>query len=556
MIKKIKSSVKIKLLSTVLMITLIPLMLAGYFNYQTSSTALYDMAVQDLTYITELKTNEINQVIGNDKELSSDKLTEVDRIVQNVHEEFYLPNGLTGYGYVLDGDGLTQFHLNPDLVGFDTSEFSWSQHITSTKSGYYEYPWDGSMRVASYKELDNGWIFAITLPLDDLYKPIEPVKQNMFLLSILFSLVAIGAGFFIVNQITKPLKELVGAMKIAETGDLRMDVNVTSTDEFGQLSRNYNEMLASFRNMLNKMQEVSTKVSRSSEDLSTNADESAKATEEIAISSTNMADFSEQQLSCASLSKEAIEQMSERIHEIVRHVQLVNGKSEEASRYAEEGETSLQKVIDEMDDITEKSNLAHNMITQLGDRSESIKGIISTIYDISEQTNLLALNAAIEAARAGEQGKSFAVVAGEVRKLATESREAAVEIADLIEQIHQEISNTIVAVKENTEAVGDGQKVVITASASFNNIISAIEEVNHQVNDVTKSAVEIGEETGKTIQFSENIMELANQVAKGTQSVAASSEEQTATMEEITAFSEMLADMADELQQELRKFKV
>ncbi|WP_373558557.1 methyl-accepting chemotaxis protein [Bacillus sp. FJAT-45350] len=531
-------------------------MLAGFFNYQTSSSALYSIAVQDLEYITTLKANELNQVLDGDSTISTEKREELNEIIQDVHQNFYQPSGLSGYGYVIDEKGIAQFHLNPDLVNFDTSEFDWAKEILSTKTGYYEYPWDGEMRVASYEELNNGWIFAITLPLDDLYKPIEPVKKNMFILSFIFSLAAIIIGFFIVNKITNPMKELVKAMKVAETGDLRMSVNVSSTDEVGQLSKIYNEMIASIKRMLHKMQDVSEQVAASSEQLTANANESARASEQIAISSTEIAHSSEQQLESASDSTDSINSMSEQINSIINHVHEVNQKSKSATTYAEEGETYLKNVITEMGDITEKSGLAHKMVNHLGERSESIKGIISTIYDISEQTNLLALNAAIEAARAGEQGKSFAVVADEIRKLAAQSSKSASEIADLIEQINKEIYNTILAMKENTEAVGDGQQVVIEASESFNKIITAIEDVNSQISEVTHSATEIGEGTRKIVSSSEQIMNLSQNVASGTEEVAASSEEQTATMEEITASSEMLARMAEELQTEVNKFKI
>lgn len=526
-------------------------MLAGYLNYETSSKALYNMAVQDLNYITQLKAKEIDQLLLQNKDRET-----IDQAILHVHESFYKPYGLTGYGYVLDEKGVAMYHLNPDLVNYDTSELSWSQHILKTKSGYYEYDWQGEMRVASFEELSNGWIFAITLPLKDLYDPIQPVKIYMFILSLLFSVVAIVTGFFMVNRITKPIKELVVAMQIAEKGDLRKQVTVSSRDEIGQLSNMYNEMIASFRRMLFSMQEVSEQVAASSEELTANADESSKATEIIAANATDIAFSSEKQLQSANESADKILDMNDKILTIVTRVRDADEMSEEATKYARDGEASLRKVIEEMDDITSKSHLAQETIDHLGDRSQSIRGIIETIYDISEQTNLLALNAAIEAARAGDQGKSFAVVANEIRKLAVQSSHSASEIAQLIEQINQEIQKAIVAVKENTEAVGDGQRVVITASSSFNEIIQAIEKIDRQIEEVTMSAEEIGTVTEETVAGAKEIMEMSMLVANGTSEIAASAEEQTATMEEIASSSEILASIAQKLQTEVNKFKL
>lgn len=551
MLKKINASVKVKLLSTVLIITLFPLMFAGYLNYETSSKALYNMAVQDLNYITNLKAKEIEQLILQEKDYET-----INQAILDIHESFYKPHGLTGYGYVLDESGVAMYHLNPDLVNYDTSGLSWAQHILQKKTGYYEYDWEGEMRVASFEQLSNGWIFAITLPLNDLFAPIEPVKIYMFILSLLFSSIAIAVGFFMVGRITKPIMELVEAMKIAEKGDLRKQVTVSSRDEIGQLSNMYNEMIASFRRMLLSMQQVSEQVAASSEELTANADESSKATEVIASNATDIAFSSEKQLQSAEESGEKILDMNDKILSIVTRVRDADRTSDEATKYAEDGAASLRKVIEEMDDITSKSHLAQETIDHLGDRSQSIRGIIATIYDISEQTNLLALNAAIEAARAGEQGKSFAVVANEIRKLAVQSSESASEIAQLIEQINGDIQKAIVAVKENTDAVGDGQRVVITASSSFNEIIQAIEKIDRQIEEVTLSAEEIGSVTEETVAGAKGIMNMSLLVANGTSEIAASAEEQTATMEEIASSSEVLANIAQKLQSEVNKFKL
>lgn len=548
-------SIKLKLTGTILLITLIPLMTAGFLSYRSAYNSVYEMTVQDLKYMTKIKAEEI-AAIAKDKQIDAATSEKVKALVDDVETSYYKANGLSGYAYIIDEQGKILYHPDPSMIGTSIANESFTQEILKQKSGYITYPWKGEEKVASFVQMPNGWELVIGSYLKDMMKPLSIIRNQMFIISFVSSLLAIVIGYIIVHILTRPMKELVQAMEKAEAGDVTVQVTPGSKDEVGQLTHIFNEMIREFRNMLRQVNEVSEQVAASSEQLTASANESTRASEQISEAAQEIASGSEGQMESVRQTTNALHEMSSNIQAIADKIHAVRQDSSVVVKYAHEGEESLKKVVWEMNDITQKVNDTEMQIRELGNRSEAIKGIIVTIHEISEQTNLLALNAAIEAARAGEQGKSFAVVAQEVRKLAEQSGRSASEIAALISDIHTKIGTAVSSMGESSKAVSEGRYVVEEAGQAFSNILKAIADLNKQIELVTASSETISEGTERIVRQGDEISRLASIAAADTQEVAAASQEQTATMEEINAASEMLAKMAEELQAHVNRFKI
>jgi methyl-accepting chemotaxis protein len=548
-------SIKLKLTGTILLITLIPLMTAGFLSYHSAYNSVYEMTVQDLKYMTKIKAEEI-AAIAKDKQIDAATSEKVKASVDDVETSYYKANGLSGYAYIIDEQGKILYHPDPNMIGTSIANESFTQEILKQKNGYITYPWKGEEKVASFVQMPNGWELVIGSYLKDMMKPLSIIRNQMFIISFVSSLLAIVIGYIIVHILTRPMKELVQAMEKAEAGDVTVQVTPGSKDEVGQLTHIFNEMIREFRNMLRQVNEVSEQVAASSEQLTASANESTRASEQISEAAQEIASGSEGQMESVRQTTNALHEMSSNIQAIADKIHAVRQDSSVVVKYAHEGEESLKKVVWEMNDITQKVNDTEMQIRELGNRSEAIKGIIGTIHEISEQTNLLALNAAIEAARAGEQGKSFAVVAQEVRKLAEQSGRSASEIAALISDIHTKIGTAVSSMGESSKAVSEGRYVVEEAGQAFSNILKAIADLNKQIELVTASSETISEGTERIVRQGDEISRLASIAAADTQEVAAASQEQTATMEEINAASEMLAKMAEELQAHVNRFKI
>ncbi|MBN6186089.1 methyl-accepting chemotaxis protein [Aneurinibacillus sp. BA2021] len=530
-------------------------MTAGFLSYNSAYRTVYDMTVQDLKYITKIKAEEINSIV---KDGQPDAMTaeKVKAMVDDVEANYYKANELNGYAYIMDGQGKVLYHPDAKMINTSLAEESFGKEILQQKTGYITYPWKGEEKVASFVQLSNGWELVIGSYLKDMMKPLLFIRMQIFIISLVASLFAIVIGYLIVNFLTKPMKELVQAMEKAEAGDVTVQVTPGSKDEVGQLTHMFNEMIREFRNMLRQVHEVSQQVAASSEQLTASANESTRASEQISEASQEIASGSEGQMESVRLTTESLHKMGNNIKDIAEKIYTAKKDSSVVVTYAQEGEESLKKVGMEMNDISQKVSETEVQIRELGNRSEAIKGIIGTIHQISEQTNLLALNAAIEAARAGEQGKSFAVVAQEIRKLAEQSGRSASEIATLISDIHAKIGTAVDSMGESSQAVSDGRSVVEEAGQAFSKILQAIGDLNKQIEMVTFSSETISEGTEVIVRQGDEISRLAAAAAADTQEVAAASQEQTATMEEINAASEMLAKMAEELQTHVSRFKI
>lgn len=199
--------------------------------------------------------------------------------------------------------------------------------------------------------------------------------------------------------------------------------------------------------------------------------------------------------------------------------------------------------------LAESIATLENRINQIGD-------ITMVISDISSQTNLLALNAAIEAARAGEQGKGFAVVADEVRKLAEQTAGSAEQITGLISQIQIDSKNTSLSMTTAANDVDAGITIVQDAGESFHRIEHSVQELVILVEEVSQSLDQLKEHTNTINGSILEVNSMASEAAASTENVSAATEEQVASMQEIAASSTSLAQLASDLQDKIKQFKI
>lgn len=321
---------------------------------------------------------------------------------------------------------------------------------------------------------------------------------------------------------------MLNAMDKFANGDLTIQLKVENNDEIGTLFTGFNNSIKAINEMLIK---VNNTVS-----------ETAKSTKAITISVEEIAaGANEQSMQTADVAS-AVEEMTRTILETSKNTSLAAEAAKSSSNYALEGGHALNETIEDMNKIYAVVKKSAETITILGENSDKIGEIIQVINDIAEQTNLLALNAAIEAARAGEQGRGFAVVADEVRKLAERTTKATKEIAEMIKKIQVDTKDAVASIKQGTDVVKMGKEKADKAGLTLNKIIENANKVSDLVVQVAAASEEqsaTSEEIGKNI-------ELINKVTNNT----------SYKLKEIASAIENLNDLTLDLQNLVNSFKI
>jgi len=340
-------------------------------------------------------------------------------------------------------------------------------------------------------------------------------------------------------------------------GDFSIEqLHINNSDETGILADSLNKMQQNLQHLIMQIGENSSQVSAASEQLMASAEQSSQASEHITLTIDEVAAGAEQQMGTVERTVHNTDTLSMNVGQIASHTKLTSTLAQQAFVKAGNGNDTIQSTVEQMDSIHGTMKELSVSINRMGERSKEVDQIVEVISNIAAQTNLLALNAAIEAARAGEHGKGFAVVANEVRNLAEQSSTSAQQITQLISNIQQDSSDSIRMMEKGQQEVDNGVQIVHVAGRLFAEIKQDLNEVTEKVLEVSSSSDQITKNTVDVVESIDHIAGISNRTLSGTQSVSAASEEQLASMQEISSSATVLADMAEDLQEMILKFKL
>ncbi|MFK3604554.1 methyl-accepting chemotaxis protein [Pseudomonas fluorescens] len=371
------------------------------------------------------------------------------------------------------------------------------------------------------------WAVVASMPKSEIRAVTWAVGIRLVIGSVLAMLLAVGAAVWLLRSKLQPLSDLVRQAEALGAGDLSARLNVSSHDEIGQLARSFNQMGEALSTMVSHIRKASEEVNSRAQALSGLSGGAYEGMEQQSGEITSMAG--------------AVEEFSATSLNIADNMGNTERLAQENAQQTRIGRTSMQEASSSLEHIAEALNSTATVINTLGQRSQEIGGIVGVITSIAEQTNLLALNAAIEAARAGEQGRGFAVVADEVRNLASRTRQATDEISGMIQSIQQETGNAISTMEHGNVLMQEG----LSRNADVASALARIDEQSRSAGQQFAAITTATQEQSST----------ANVLSSNLQSIALANSEQREVVSNLAITAKELETLAAGLRHEVDRFR-
>ncbi|WP_057832576.1 methyl-accepting chemotaxis protein [Colwellia sp. TT2012] len=337
------------------------------------------------------------------------------------------------------------------------------------------------------------------------------VKENIiFVNTLAYSLfsavlvIALASAWFIGTSILGRINNLQTTMnKVAQSNDLTTEVDVSGGDELSDMAEVFSHMLTNFRSLI-------VEVNHSVNTLNS-------ATGSLAENIYNANEGVETQMQQTDLVATAVTEMVATIDEIATNTREAAHKAEITNNNAEKGKAGVEQTIDRIGQLSAKLLDSENVVKELEKESITIASVLGVIRGIAEQTNLLALNAAIEAARAGEQGRGFAVVADEVRTLASRTQDSTQEIETIISLLQKRTQEIVLLMAECRSQGEESAEQASSAGAMLDEItqdVALIMDMNSAIATAIQEQSTVASEVNQHVVMIRDVTEKSGESAK------------------------------------------
>ena len=372
---------------------------------------------------------------------------------------------------------------------------------------------------------------------------ISSAKRNIILISVITALILVvvfGAIVIVLSKrVTSPLKATADSLETIAKGDLTAENDMESAiSETNSLIMSYRGLQENISRMLGNINSDATDLANRVNEVATLAEQSNNATEQVSSSVGELADGATSMAQNVQNINEQVMEMGGLINNVVESVELLSTSSSAMQQANSEAYGYIASL--EKSSTTTKDAVA-GIKSQVVNTNEAIKGITSAvgmITDIASQTNLLALNASIEAARAGEMGKGFAVVAESIGNLANQSAESTAEIRAIIDELTKQSEQSVLASESVEEAINEEQNILSETRKRFDVLNT---EITNSVEDIKG----ISSQTESLESIKATIVENVSDLSAISEQNAASTEEVTASMDNIAMNIKTISENSD-----------
>ncbi|MGL4895560.1 MAG: methyl-accepting chemotaxis protein, partial [Shewanella sp.] len=444
--------------------------------------------------------------------------------------------GSAGYFFIYDTQGVNVFHgLLPEQEGQNKLDMTDPRGTKITVGllnaaqrgdGHFSYYFKKpntteQIEKISYVTMIPGtdWMIGTGAYIDDIDAAVADYRQTiteqlsgLSLQLLLIAIVLTGGSCFVIilvaNRMVLPIKNMADNLNdIAQgEGDLTKRLTVNGADEIAQLGQSFNLFVDKLQTIIGDVADATAKV--------TNAAHAIHAQTKVMSSQLISHNNETDQVVTA------ITEMSSTASEVAQNTTQVAEATQAATGDVANAQRCVDASLEEIATLMEQINHAAGSIQSLSAQSQKINSVLSVIGGIAEQTNLLALNAAIEAARAGEQGRGFAVVADEVRSLASRTQASTLEINEMLSALHKLVSQAVKTMEESQQSCVRSVNSSRAISESLGSVTSAVTAINDMSTQIATAATEQSSVTEEINRNVYAIQEIVNDLLKSSEDAA------------------------------------
>lgn len=454
----------------------------------------------------------------------------------------------SNYFWIQDATPAMVMHpIKPSLNGQDLRRFKdgngkaffveMAQVVKSNGSGFVEYVWpmpgeeEPVDKISYVKEFTPwGWTVGSGIYLSTLDAEYAHLRNLLIVYCIISVLLVVALIFYIGSSIVKPVHEVTERMKdiAMGDGDLTRSLPESGQDEITRLARYFNEYTIKMRQSLLGIRENITALTQQ-----------AVLVETVSQDSNGQAQAQNENMIQVAV---AMEQMTTQIQQVSRNADTAEANTSGARANVEQGTSVVESTVSDIRSLTSNIESVSHVVSELAEQTHSIGAVLDVIRGIADQTNLLALNAAIEAARAGEQGRGFAVVADEVRTLASRTGQSTDEIQAMIEKL-----------QSNAKAAVDA--VLVSQNASTITVDNAI-KANDSLTEADRLMNEIAGMSSEIARATEQQAEAANEANVRINALSGAADNSLKTAEKLANASRALKASCLAIKEIASKFKL
>ncbi|WP_019614693.1 methyl-accepting chemotaxis protein [Psychromonas ossibalaenae] len=342
-------------------------------------------------------------------------------------------------------------------------------------------------------------------------KHAEDYEHTAIFMLIIIAAVSVVFGIVVSWFTTRTIINGIRAAIVTASGDLTQTIEVKSSDEIGELLTAMNGMREKLLNLFSEISEMTAQLSAAAEEVSVVAGQTSRIVEVQRGETDQVAT--------------AMNEFTATSRDVASNIAVTASSAAHANEQTNDGTIVVQQTIEEIDQLALQLETSAQAISDVEQQSGAITSMLDVIKGIAEQTNLLALNAAIEAARAGEQGRGFAVVADEVRTLASRTQQSTTEINEIIDKLQNGSQQAVVVMDKSREQSKSAVDYASRSGEALTVIAAAMDEINQMSTQIASASEEqsaVSEEVNQNII---NILSTSEELASGAKQTAQSSQE-------------------------------